>query len=298
MLDYKPLRYFTVLAECSSFRKAAEQLHITQPPLSRQIVSLEESIGVKLFVRDTRHVKLTPAGEYFYREAKNILASLQRAERMTVKAADGEAGHLKIGFTMCSAHTVVPKYVRKMQQRYPEIKLDLKEIISDDIPEKLLLGEIDVGVILETEPRAGLLTATVLEEPLCAALSRDHPKALCRELKITDLKNEIFAITSAQGSIKLRNDTLNFCRKNGFEPDVGFEVTLQQTMLSLVDDGACIALVPFSMSRLRMDGITFKAIQQAPSVRQEVTWSSANSNPCLNGFLSACITDGDGPSSD
>jgi DNA-binding transcriptional LysR family regulator len=291
MLDIKPLRYFAALAEIRNFRRAAEHLHITQPPLSRQIAALEQSIGAQLLERGTRHVVLTPAGECLYQEARHILAALQRAEVQVRQAALGTNGRLKIGFTMCSAHTVIPHYVRAMRTHCPAITLELKEIISDDIPEQLLNGGVDVGVVLEADPQVGITTVTVLEEPLCVAISRSHPKARRRKLKIEDLQDESFVITSAKGSRKLSTDTLNFCRRNGFEPRVSFEVMLQQTMLSLVDEGACIALVPASMKKLRMDGIVFKVLEQAPQVRQEVAWNGKNRNPSLPLFLHTCLPD-------
>lgn len=288
MLDIKPLRYFVALAETRNFHRAALRLHMSQPPLSRRIAALEREVGTPLFVRSTRQVSLTPAGDSFYRDAVAILDALQRAQVQARATAEGRTGLLRIGFTMCAAYSVVPRYVRAMRTAWPEVRVELKEVVSDELPEKIMAGEIDLGIMFDNGARPGLARRRVFSEPLCVALPRSHPRARARQLRIQDLKDDAFAMTAADAGSRLHADVLEFCRRNGVEPRVSFEVRLQQTMLGLVNDAACVALVPDSMRRVAMQDIAFKRLLDAPAVDLFLAWSEANRNPCLPGFFAAC----------
>jgi DNA-binding transcriptional LysR family regulator len=288
MLDIKPLRCFLVLAETQNFHRAAERLHMAQPTLSRQIAALERAVGTPLFERRTRQVALTAAGAAYAREAAAIVDALRRAEALARETAQGHTGTVRIGFTMAAAHSVVPKHVRAMRAARPDVKLELSEIVSDELPGKLVAGDIDLAVMYDSPWPAGTAHAVVLTEPLCVALPKRHPQANRRALRITDLADAPFAMTAADAGSRLNAEVLGFCRRHGFEPKVSFEVRLQQTMLSLVNDASCVALVPDSMRRLRMDGIVFRRLVDAPSVRLVLAWRTANRNPCLPGYFAAC----------
>lgn len=285
MLDVKPLRYFITLAETQNFHRAAERLHLSQPSLSRHIAALERAVGARLVDRTTRQLALTPAGEGFYAEAKEILAALNRAQTRARETAQGIGGTLRIGFTMYSVHTVVPRYVQLIRSSLPLVALELEETVSDELPDKVMAGDVDIAVLLESTPRAGMLTAAALTEPLCVALSRGHPKARARAIGIADLKDDPFVMTSSSAGGKLNAVIMDFCRRHGFEPQVSFQVRLQQTMLSLVNDASYVALVPNSMRQLKMDGIVFKTLLDAPAVSLEIAWNANNDNPCLKRFL-------------
>ena len=288
MLDIKPLRYFVALAETKNFHRAAARLHLSQPPLSRRIAALERELGTPLFERNTRVVTLTPAGESFYRDAVAILEALRRAQAQARATAAGERGMLRIGFTMAAAYSVVPRYVRAMRTAWPDVRVELKEVVSDELPERVMAGEIDLGIMFDNGARPGLARRLVLSEPLCVALPRTHPRARARLLRITDLKDDPFAMTAADAGSRLNADVLDFCRRHGVEPRVSFEVRLQQTMLGLVNDAHCVALVPDSMRRVPMQDIAFKRLADAPAVDLFLAWKEDNRNPCLPGFFDAC----------
>ena len=288
MLDIKPLRHFIALAEAKNFHRAAERLHLSQPPLSRRIAALEREVGTPLFERGSRQVTLTPAGEVFQREAVAILEAVARAGALARATAAGSSGLLRIGFTMCAAYSVVPRWVRAMRAAWPQVRVELKEIVSDELPARLAAGEIDLAVMFDQGLRPGQARRRVLSEPMCVALPRNHPRARARQLRIDELKDDPFALTARDAGSRLHAEVMDFCRRHGFEPKVGVEVRLQQTMLSLVDDAHCVALVPDSMRRLAMPGVVFKRLRDAPSVDLYLAWNEANRNPCLPGFFSAC----------
>ncbi|WP_408447822.1 LysR family transcriptional regulator [Paraburkholderia sediminicola] len=145
MIDIKPLRYFVTLAETRHFGRAAARLNLSQPPLSRQLAALEASVGVTLVERSPRSVSLTAAGERFYADAKAILASVEQAVSNAQAAARGDAGKLAIGFTMCAAYNVVPGYARAFGAAYPEVALNLREVVSNDLAAQVLAGQIDAA---------------------------------------------------------------------------------------------------------------------------------------------------------
>ena len=285
MIDIKPLRYFVTLAETRHFGRAAARLNLSQPPLSRQLAALEGSLGVKLIDRSPRSVTLTAAGERFYADAKAILASVEQAVSNAQAAAHGEAGKLAIGFTMCAAYSVVPGYARAFGAAYPDVTLHLREVVSNDLAAQVQAGQIDAAILFPSTQDKGLVTRTIVTEPLCVALSRNHPRARARRLSIAQLAGEPFVLSSEEVAPTLRATILEHCRSGGFQPDIRFEVQLQQTVLSLVDEGVGVALVPASMRRAQLAGVVFRPLVDAPLIEQVLAWSPANRNPCLARFI-------------
>ncbi|OAJ54028.1 LysR family transcriptional regulator [Paraburkholderia ginsengiterrae] len=285
MIDIKPLRYFVTLAETRHFGRAAARLNLSQPPLSRQLAALEASVGVTLVERSPRSVTLTAAGERFYTDAKAILAAVEQAVSNAQAAAHGDTGKLAIGFTMCSAYNVVPGYARAFGAAFPEVALNLREVVSNDLAAQVLTGQIDAAIMFPNVRDKGLATRTVVREPLCVALSRNHARARARRLKISQLAGEPFVLASEEAASTLRAAIVDHCRSGGFEPDIRFEVQLQQTVLGLVDEGVGVALVPASMRKAQLAGVVFRPLVDAPLIEQVIAWSPANRNPCLARFL-------------
>jgi DNA-binding transcriptional LysR family regulator len=276
VIDIKPLRYFVTLAETRHFGRAAARLNLSQPPLSRQLAALEASLGVTLIERSPRSVTLTAAGERFYADAKAILAAVEQAVSNAQAAAHGDAGKLSIGFTMCSAYSVVPGYARVFGVAYPEVALNLREVVSNDLAAQVLAGQIDAAIMFPNVPDKGLVMRTILREPLCVALSRSHPRARARRLKIGQLAGEPFVLASEEVAPSLRAAILDHCRSGGFEPDIRFEVQLQQTVLSLVDEGVGVALVPSSMRKAQLAGVVFRPLVDAPQIAIRVSRDFSN----------------------
>jgi DNA-binding transcriptional LysR family regulator len=285
MIDVKPLRYFVTLAETRHFGRAAARLNLSQPPLSRQLMALEEALGVTLMERNPRSVTLTAAGERFYADAKNILAAIDLAGKNARAAALGTTGKLTIGFTMCAAFSVVPSYARAFGNAYPDVTLSLREIVSSDLALHVLDGRVDAAILFPGLPNQHLAMRTILREPLCVALSRTHRLARSRHLRIEKLASEPFVIALEEVAPTLRATILSHCRSGGFDPDIRFEVQLQQTVLSLVGEGAGVALVPASMRKAQLGGVVFRQLANAPFIEQVLAWSPSNQNPCLARFL-------------
>ncbi|HEU0230655.1 MAG TPA: LysR family transcriptional regulator [Burkholderiaceae bacterium] len=285
MLDIKPLRYFITLAETRHFGRAAARLNLSQPPLSRQLVALEASLGVRLVERNSRSVTLTAAGERFYADAQAILAAVRQAEENARAVAHGEAGTLAVGFTMCAAYSVVPGYAKAFAATYPAVELSLREIVSNDLAGQVLSGRVDAAIMFPRVVNAGLAARTVVREPLCVALPRSHPRARQHKLKIAQLARDAFVMASDDVAPYLHATIVEHCRRGGFAPDVRLEVRLQQTVLSLVDEAVGVALVPASMSRIHFGNVVFRPLVDAPTIELMLAWLPGNRNPCLERFL-------------
>jgi DNA-binding transcriptional LysR family regulator len=186
---------------------------------------------------------------------------------------------------MCAAYNVVPGYARAFGAAYPDVTLHLREVVSNDLAVQVLTGQIDAAIMFPGTPDKGLATRTVLSEPLCVALSRSHPRARARRLAIAQLAGEPFVLASEEVAPTLRAAIIDHCRSGGFEPDIRFEVQLQQTILSLVEEGVGVALVPTSMRKAQLAGVVFRPLVDAPYIEQVLAWSAANRNPCLARFL-------------
>ena len=286
MIDVKPLRYFIRLAEMRHFGRAAASLNLSQPPLSRQLAALEMSLGVQLIERKPRNVTLTAAGERFYVDAKTILASIEQAGKNAQAAARGDLGELVVGFTMCAAYSVVPGYARRFAASHPNVSLGLREVVSNDLASQVLAGQIDAAIMFPSTSTAALATRTVVTEPLCVALFEGHPLARsATALSVAELAEAPFIMASASVSHTLRETIVGHCQAAGFEPRIRYEVLLQQTVLSLVDEGVGVALVPVSMRKAKLGRVVFRELRDAPMIDQVLVWSASNANPCLAQFL-------------
>jgi len=288
MIELRQLRYFMALAEHLHFGKAAESLHITQPPLSRQIAALEADLGVVLFSRHSRSVELTAAGRDFHRHAKTALAGLDLAIRSARASARGERGELRVSFTMVAAWILLPELLKAYSDAYPEVSLVLDEVLPRDLGPALEHGEADVALTFPSSGSTSLCYLALRREPLCAVLPASHALAATAEFSIAALADEPFITFPRQTAPALHEAVMSCCRCAGFEPKIRLETHLQQTIVNLVAEGLGVSVVPSAMRKMQMPGVVFRTIEHSPPVEYGVVWSPRNENPCLNTFL-RCI---------
>jgi DNA-binding transcriptional LysR family regulator len=185
------LSCFVAVAEELHFGRAAERLHMTQPPLSRQIQQLENELGVQLIDRTTRTVTLTPAGVAFLPDARRILQPAEGAAQTVKRIPAGDLGTVVVGFTAASAHAVLPRLLETAREKLPDVKLDLREMVTAAQIEGLMTGELDLGMARPPLKRPGLVSRPLLHEQLIAALPKAHPMAaLGRQLTLNDLDDQ------------------------------------------------------------------------------------------------------------
>lgn len=280
------MRYFVALAETLHFGRAAERLHLTQPPLSRQIAALEKSLGVTLLERHTRHTSLTHAGRRFLEDSRATLIAFDQACANAKLAESGELGELKIGFMMHAAFTVIPRITRGFLSAHPQVKLHLKEVIPSALPDDILSGRIDAGILFSPGTLRGLDFRVIHTEPMCLAVPEGHALATTRK-KITpgSIGSEALVAASEEVAPSLREAILGWFSKEGMVPVIRLETQLQQTIVTLVAEGLGIALVPKSMAKLGIGGVVFRPLESAPTIEHGIAWRPANLNPSLPLFL-------------
>ncbi len=284
MVEIRQLRYFVAVAETLHFGRAAERLHLSQPPLSRQIAALEQELGVRLLDRHSRQVALTYAGRRLLQDARIALEGVDQACRNARLAEAGQLGELSIGFMMHAAYTVVPRLTRRFTSAYPQVRVTLRETLPSLLEDEVLSGRFDVGIMFPPAPSRRLRVLPVHREPLCAALPAEHKLALRQVLAPDDLAGQPLIVVSAEASATLRDITIAYCRRSGVAPEVRLEVQLQQTIISMVAENLGIALVPQSVRRFAPPGIAFLDLEDAPYIEHVAAFRADSTNPALASF--------------
>jgi DNA-binding transcriptional LysR family regulator len=284
VFSFGRLSCFIAVAEELHFGRAAERLHMTQPPLSRQIQQLEGELGVQLIDRTTRSVTLTPAGVAFLPDARRIL-QLAEGAAMTVKRVPaGDLGTVVVGFTAASAHVVLPLLLEEARQKLPDVKLELREMVTSVQLEGLLNGELDLGMARPPVKRPGLVSRPLLHEQLIAALPMGHPLAdLGRQLTLNDLDGEDVIMYSPVQARYFNQLLISTFTIAGATPRYVQYVTQVHTMLVLVRSQIGIALVPASAATLHPEGVVFRSIgafRERP-VELDAVWRGDSTNPAL-----------------
>jgi DNA-binding transcriptional LysR family regulator len=265
----RQLRQFVVLAETLNFRKAAELLHISQPPLSVAIRKLEASFGAPLFERSTRQVRLTPAGEAALVDIRKALFHLDQAQRHALQTVEGMRGVLTIGSVASATLSLIPRLVPPFRQQFPGVELVLREYPSNRIVEEVEKGELDIGLVrAPIVGRYAVGVMTVERDWLVAAVPADHPLATRERVALAELAEMPFVSYAQKESTGLHFAVTAACQAAGFLPRVVHETAQIQATVSLVAAGLGVALVPALHSRLRSDGVRFLDLSDAPATRE------------------------------
>jgi len=266
-LELRHLRSFVAVAEELSFRRAAQRLHIAQPPLSQQIKRLESEIGTLLLRRTSRHVELTDAGVVFLEHARRTLRDADLAVESARRTARGELGWLTVGFVDSAAYELLPPVLRAFRARAPGVRLELREIVTEaQLP--ALADELDVGLVREVEDLSGLRRILLLREPLLAALPIGHPLASRPRVQLAQLAAEPFILFPRASVPRVYDHLVALCRSAGFSPRTAQEAFQYPTMLGLVAAGFGIALVPTCVRALRRAGIVYVPVTDAAATSE------------------------------
>lgn len=291
-MELRHLRYFIVLAEELNFSRAAQRLHIAQPPLSQQIRSLENELGLQLFDRTTRPLQLTPAGQVFLEKARQVFTQVEQATVLAKRASRGEIGQLRVGINTSIANSVLPDILRTFCDRFPEVELVLHEQASYQQLQELCDRHIDVGFVnlhhLQSidENDDTLSFISILQEPFVIVLPEGHPLAQQTQVSLKALANELFILPPAHLPSGLYYQITSLCQHVGFSPKVRQEATWMSTVLSLVAGGVGISLLPANAQNLQRTGVVFRLIQeQSPIFQMAMVWRRNDSCIVLRNFL-------------
>ena len=265
-MELRHLRYFIAVAEELNFTRAAEKLHIAQPPLSQQIQHLEAELGFQLFRRTKRTVHLTAAGQVFFEEAGKILQQVDRAIQLGRQTSRGELGQLTIGFVSSSAHNVVPAILQAFRTRCPAVKLELHELTTNEQLQRLRFGQIDIGFVRPPVEEDGINAEIVFREPLIAALPETHHLADRPQVELRQLSTEPFILFPRSLAPGLYDPIVSLCQQAGFSPIAAQEAIQMQTIVSLVAAEMGVAIVPASMQNFQRSGVVYKALPESTCI--------------------------------
>ncbi|MEN3367673.1 MAG: hypothetical protein V7606_4947 [Burkholderiales bacterium] len=289
-IELRQLRYFVAVAEERHFGRAATRLHMTQPPLSQTIQSLEAALGTLLFARTKRSVALTPAGTALLPEARRILQQAGALPDLARRAASGESGLLSLSFVSTADYSVLPPLLRDFRERYPQVQIDLREATTDVQLEDLMQGRIDAGLLippLTDKAKVELDYLTVLSEPLIMAVPRGLKAIRGKTAVPLEAVADIPLIIFPRRIAPAFHDAILACfRDAGLTPRIGQEAIQMQTIVGLVSAGMGIALVPQSVSNLKRPGVEYKPLtNKTLPIETGLAWRRDNLSPVLRSFL-------------
>ena len=262
-MDLRHLRHFVAVAEELHFSRAAARLGIGQPPLSQSIQSLEAALGVRLFERTKRRVALTEAGQTLLREARAILAHTERAVLLTRRAARGEVGELRVGFTAASPfQPVVPRLIDAYRRASPDVHLTLVEMPSKPQIAALAENRLDVGFIREPldPPGEALCFRPILREPLLAVLRADHPLAALDPVPLAALADQPFVFYPQEYGTATHEQVMALCAGAGFRPTIAQEAREAFTIIGLIAAGLGVSILPANLRQVAVADVVYRRL--------------------------------------
>ncbi|WP_164133123.1 LysR substrate-binding domain-containing protein [Stenotrophomonas maltophilia] len=285
-MDLRHLRYFIAVAEELNFTRAADRLHIAQPPLSQQIRQLEEELGVTLLHRTKRHVELSEAGQVFLDHARQILRSTEVAAMQARRAQRGEIGRLSVGFFEHMSYTLLPPIFRAYRERFPDVDVDVRWFPVIGQADALRRGDVDISFMRPGTDSEDITTEVLVTEPFVIAVPASHPFAAEDSLSLRDCAAEHFVMYMPHLAPDFHDMILRMCATAGFTPRVALEVGQVYTCLGLVSSGIGLAFVPSSVQRIHLDHVVYKPLRSR-SLPAEVMlgWRTTNTSPLIGAFV-------------
>lgn len=287
-MELRHLRYFVAVAEELHFGHAATRLHTSQPSLSQQIQDLERELRVELFLRTKRRVALTPAGTRFLKEARDILASAQRAAGLAREAARGDARRLSIGISPETDWIFVGKALRLFAEHAPSVDVVFQNLTPEAQVDALRGGRIDVGFVglpLEAE---GMVTERTGRARLVVAVPEKHPLARKKGLRLEDLSKESYVLWPRHLSPGAYDQLLAVFRRAGFGPPIAMEgeIPSTRTVLGMIAAGLTIALVDPVLEQMAGPGVAFLSLDgDGVFTETGVIYRRGEESPILASFL-------------
>jgi DNA-binding transcriptional LysR family regulator len=263
-MDIQQIKNFVILGETLNFRKAAEQINIVQPALSRQIQLLENEMGAMLFNRSTRAVTLTEAGVFFQKEAQRLLLDLNKTIVRTKQVHNGEAGEVRITHSSSAMNTVVPSFLVKVKRKWPNLKTIAQETSNFQQIDMLLSRKTDIGVAPNIVLPPEVNAKTLYTENFVLILPARHPLSKKKLNDLSVLKNEIFILPQLSTGVGYVEAILQICQTYGFKPKVAHESAHSMGVLRLVEAGLGISIEPMSSVRGANMNIKFIELKNLP----------------------------------
>lgn len=289
-IDMRVWRQFAALADELHFGRAAQRLHMTQPPLTQAIAGLERTLGLKLFDRTKRSVQLTPAGAALLPQVLDLLERAQALPAQARAAAAGEVGRLRLAFVSTVGFGLLPQWVRAFRSQWPGVRLELIEATGDVQLQALARGDMDAGFLLHTPGQAppALQCLSVAREPLVLAVPEHHVLARRPAVRFSDLLQQPLVIFPRPILPSLHDAIVALYHAAGREPVVAQEAIQMQTIVNLVSADLGLAWVPASVQQFQRPGVVYRQLRgkavRAPVCETSLVWGPAVS-PALERWI-------------
>ncbi len=287
-MDLRHLRYFIAVAEEENIGRAANRLHISQPPLTRQIQQLEDELGVRLFRRTPKGMELTQAGELFLEEARNIRAVVEQATERTQRAGQGKLGRLDVAIFGSAILDAIPKLLLSFKNTHPEVKVVLHTMTKAEQIDALRQRRITVGFNRMLGPLDEIGTELVTTEALLLAVHERDPLSTLPAIPFRALAENPMVLFPTGARPNFVDKVMALCHERGFEPLVSQEVGDAVTGVALVASGFGVCLVPESATTLKIPGVIYRSFIDAPSqafVDLSCIFRLDDQSPILRAFL-------------
>lgn len=287
-MELRHLRYFIAVAEEKNIGRASTRLHISQPPLTRQIQQLEEELGVQLFNRTPRGMELTPAGELLLEEARNIRSVVEQATERTQRAGQGKLGRLDIAIFGSGILDTIPKLLLTFRSAFPEVKIILHNMSKEAQIEALRQRRIDAGFNRFIAPLSDIANETVITEKLMLAVNEHHCLAQQAVISFRELEHHPLIVFPTGTRPSFVDKVMNMCHQTGFTPQIAQEVGDTLTGVALVASNFGVCLVPESATVLALPGVVYRPLSDTPDnsgVDLNCIYRADDQSPILKSFL-------------
>jgi DNA-binding transcriptional LysR family regulator len=284
-IELRHLRYFVAVAEELHFGRAALRLNLAQPPLSQQIRKLEDLLGYPLFVRTSRSVSLTNAGEALLQRARRMLRNVQRDIDEIRSIGHGDVGSLHVGFVGSAMLTMLPQVLRSYGEAHPRVKLHLHESFTAMVTEGLENGSLDAGILRDGDPLKGFEVITLFSEPFLAVVPATHPCAKQKNISVASLRHDPFVYYPRTAGTRAYEKPLTLCEEHGFRPQIVQEASHWLSILSLVGAGLGVTLAPACVRRIATEDVVCLPLRGAKAVSNiELSWLAGDTRPIVERF--------------
>jgi LysR family transcriptional regulator, benzoate and cis,cis-muconate-responsive activator of ben and cat genes len=288
-VELRHLRYFVVVAEEQNVTRAAERLHVSQPPLSRQIHDLEQELGVELFRRTAKSLALTEAGKIFLIEARAVLLRVDKAVETVRTVAHGDRGSLRIGYAPSLTAEFLPRALRLFEAAQPGVRVALHDLSSEECVQRLAAGKLDLAL---TVPAAGARTRGLRFErliayPICCAVGASHPLARKRSLTLDEIRREKFIIYTREDYPEYYDWLASFFRDKPFSPCQVEEYDGATGLIAAVEAGRGIAIVTTSMRCMAGPRLRLIPLRPVPGQAIVGALTAGTLSPLVEKFMSA-----------
>jgi DNA-binding transcriptional LysR family regulator len=286
-MELRQLRYFIVLSEELHFSRAAKRLHLSQPPLTRQIRQLEQELGVDLLYRTTRKVALTDAGHVFAEEARQIIARVMHASGLASQANRGVVGELVLGYTPARAN-IVARSVRAFAKLYPNVRITLRDMSGPSV-ELIRDGRIDVGFLAMPVEATGLILETVLRERFVVMMPEKHPLAARQLISIRELAKEPILLFPRYLNPVAYDIVVGLFRARKLSMNIALEVANLHMRMELLRVGFGLCVFQSSVAEILYGkDVVFRPLQNSPSAQVGIAYSPENRSHALPLFIN-CV---------